>query len=199
MRLDGNIVQCPDCKAKLIEEESETHRCKTRRIQWFFKGDEFWGNDGSGWFGINTKTLALASPTGLEQPKEATPRITPTEAPRPITPQTKQNPIKVNGKTFYAHRVSYMLAKGPISKGLEPDHLCRNPSCVNPGHLEVVTHRDNVLRGKAVTAINSRKDFCLRGHPLSGANLYLRPDRHGRECRACRKLDNAKWYRLNPR
>ncbi len=58
MRLDDNIVKCPDCEANLIEEESETHQCKTKGIQWFFKGEEFWGNDGSGWFGINTRTLA---------------------------------------------------------------------------------------------------------------------------------------------
>ncbi|MGD0478382.1 MAG: hypothetical protein ABSB29_09495 [Nitrososphaerales archaeon] len=54
----GNIVECPDCKATLIDEELQEHRCRTREIQWFFEGDEFWGNDGSGWFGINIHTLA---------------------------------------------------------------------------------------------------------------------------------------------
>jgi HNH endonuclease len=46
-----------------------------------------------------------------------------------------------------AHRISYERAHGPIAEGLDLDHLCRNPSCVNPGHLEPVTHRENLRRG----------------------------------------------------
>jgi len=47
----------------------------------------------------------------------------------------------------YAHRWAYQEAKGSIPAGLSLDHLCRNPSCVNPGHLEAVTHRENMRRG----------------------------------------------------
>lgn len=46
-----------------------------------------------------------------------------------------------------AHRWSYEDANGPIPDGLELDHLCRNPPCVNPAHLEPVTHLVNVQRG----------------------------------------------------
>lgn len=52
-----------------------------------------------------------------------------------------------NGARHYAHRIAYELTKGFIPEGLVIDHLCREPSCVNPSHLEVVTHRENVLRG----------------------------------------------------
>jgi hypothetical protein len=46
-----------------------------------------------------------------------------------------------------AHRWSYEIANGPIPEGLELDHLCGNPPCVNPAHLEPVTHLVNVRRG----------------------------------------------------
>ena len=52
-----------------------------------------------------------------------------------------------NGKTCYAHRVSYELHVGEIPSGLQIDHLCRNRKCVNPDHLEPVTHIENIRRG----------------------------------------------------
>lgn len=51
-----------------------------------------------------------------------------------------------NGKPGYAHRYFYEKKKGCIQKGLELDHLCRTPRCVNPDHLEPVTHEENMRR-----------------------------------------------------
>ena len=45
-----------------------------------------------------------------------------------------------------AHRIGYELLIGPIPEGLELDHLCRNRPCVNPFHMEPVTHEENVRR-----------------------------------------------------
>ena len=48
---------------------------------------------------------------------------------------------------YEAHRFSYESFKGPIPDDLELDHLCRVPCCINPEHLEPVTHRENMIRG----------------------------------------------------
>ena len=53
-----------------------------------------------------------------------------------------------SGKTRPAHVAIYELLKGLVPEGLELDHLCRTPACVNPDHMEPVTHAVNVQRGK---------------------------------------------------
>lgn len=81
------------------------------------------------------------------------------------------------------HRFSFELLVGPIPDGLQLDHLCRVRHCVNPAHLEIVTPRENCLRGKSIAAENARKTHCPRGHPYSGDNLIIR--QNGRSCRIC--------------
>jgi glycine/D-amino acid oxidase-like deaminating enzyme len=61
-------------------------------------------------------------------------------------------------RSVLAHRWAYELAIGPIPEGLEIDHLCNVRSCVNPLHLEPVTHRENVRRGHGAEA--SRSPAC---------------------------------------
>lgn len=95
------------------------------------------------------------------------------------------------GKTTYAHRAAWTLFRGEIPVGLTIDHLCKNPRCVNPHHLEVVTLAQNVARSDNVTALNARKTKCIRGHALSGDNLrlYTRPaGALERRCKTCRRL-----------
>ena len=83
----------------------------------------------------------------------------------------------------YAHRLSYLIHRGPIPDGLDIDHLCRTPACVNPDHLEAVTRRENVLRGDTITARNAAKTDCPQGHAYDGPNTHHRAS--GRSCRAC--------------
>lgn len=87
----------------------------------------------------------------------------------------------------YAHRVAYVAATGAdIPKGLTIDHLCRNPACVNPDHLEPVSHRENVLRGVSPAAAHHQKTHCPRGHELSDDNLVPSSAKKGkRDCLEC--------------
>lgn len=89
-------------------------------------------------------------------------------------------------KSVKAHRMAYVAAFGAIPHGMELDHLCRNRACVNPDHLEPVTHRVNVLRGTSPTAINAAKVSCVRGHPYDAMNTRVGPDGK-RYCRACHR------------
>ncbi len=101
------------------------------------------------------------------------------------------------GKMHLAHRVSYIVFRGEIPKGLFLDHLCRNPSCINPNHLEIVTNQENLLRGMGIAAINSRKTHCINGHKLSGKNLRMKKGRLGRICKKCNLIHWKKWYKKN--
>lgn len=100
------------------------------------------------------------------------------------------------GKESYkAHRLAYELLVEPIPEGLELDHLCRNPSCVNPKHLEIVSHRVNLLRGNTIPAYKARLVACKRGHPFDMFNTRFK--RNGtRQCRACDLLHEANRCRL---
>lgn len=91
-----------------------------------------------------------------------------------------------------AYRWSYEHFVGPIPEGLQIDHLCRNPRCVNPEHLEPVTARENVRRGTSHIAQLMDTTHCPRGHELFGDNLYIGLD-GGRRCKTCR-LDRTREY-----
>jgi hypothetical protein len=89
-------------------------------------------------------------------------------------------------RTVGAHRFSYELLVGVIPDGMVLDHLCRVHSCVNPSHLEPVTHRENILRGDGIPARRARQTHCLNGHELVGENIYRVSTRPNvRHCRAC--------------
>ena len=91
-------------------------------------------------------------------------------------------------RTELAHRIAYEMFHGPLSIGQQIDHLCRVRSCVNPEHLEPVSSRENILRGRGISAQNASKTHCHRGHPLTGDNVYVPPKRPNvRNCKACRK------------
>lgn len=59
----------------------------------------------------------------------------------------------------WAHRAAYeWFEDETIPPGMELDHECRNPSCINPGHMEVVTKNENVRR-QGVALYGDRYDI----------------------------------------
>lgn len=91
------------------------------------------------------------------------------------------------GGNLFAHRVAWMLVKGQIADGLELDHLksiCMNRHCVNPSHLEPVTHRENCLRGIGSSAVNAKRTHCCHGHAFDKQNTYSN-SKGWRQCKVC--------------
>jgi hypothetical protein len=89
------------------------------------------------------------------------------------------------------HNLVWCHVFGPRPKGMDVDHLCRNHACYRLSHLELVTHRENVLRGNGPTAINARKTGCLRGHG---------PYPEGkRRCQVCTRISHRRDRDPDPR
>lgn len=88
-----------------------------------------------------------------------------------------------------AHRVVYEALVTPLSPGMELDHLCRNRACVKPGHLEPVTHLENVRRGYW------GKDHCVHGHDFTEENTRWYRNRRGKHIRICRECERVKWHK----
>lgn len=98
--------------------------------------------------------------------------------------------FRMGDRPVLAHRLAYQWLVGPVPVGLELDHLCRTPACVNPAHLEAVSHGENVRRGRSVEATKAyhqSRTHCARGHLFDEANTYVMPT--GRSCRACRRIN----------
>lgn len=98
----------------------------------------------------------------------------------------------------FAHRVAFQAWRGPITQGLELDHLCRNRKCCNPEHLELVTRKENVRRGDLPRFMKEKaanQTHCYKGHELSGDNSVLQgPDKKNRVCRTCRAQRQRERY-----
>lgn len=96
-------------------------------------------------------------------------------------------------KSKSAHRFIYEMLVGEIPEGFELDHLCRNRSCVNPKHLEPVTHLENVRRGLPYRKVVTH---CIRGHERIPENIVTkRYGEHGKVCRLCRNIRQKLWMR----
>jgi uncharacterized protein YlaI len=106
--------------------------------------------------------------------------------------------ISPRGAVRLAHRVSFIALTGFDPGALSLDHLCRTPACVNPAHLEPVTHGENVRRGVGAQRTREAKaaiTHCPKGHRYDDENTYrktLRPmpgrTYIARSCRACQRI-----------
>lgn len=81
--------------------------------------------------------------------------------------------IGIDGKSYRAHRWMYEQLVGPIPEGLQIDHLCRVRECVNPAHLEPVTHAENGRRGKN-TRLTAEDARAVRASDESDAEAAVR-------------------------
>jgi len=77
------------------------------------------------------------------------------------------------------HVASWELVYGPVPEGLELDHLCENKICLNPDHLEAVTHAENIRRALE----GNFQEVCKRGHKRIPENLY-----RGIDCKLCAQV-----------
>ncbi len=109
-----------------------------------------------------------------------------------------------------AHRVVYQGHVGAIPDGLFLDHVCHSNDlacpggndcwhrrCVNPAHLEPVTPKENVNRGRTAEYMSHRHDsttHCVSGHEFTAGNTYMTPDGR-RQCRTCRRTSNREYMR----
>jgi hypothetical protein len=104
---------------------------------------------------------------------------------------------RVGTRMISAHRAVFEELQGEVPSGLQLDHLCRTHECVNPEHLEPVTARENILRGVGLSAVNARKNHCIKGHEFTVENTYI--DTLGkRNCRRCR-IERKRRYRAEGR
>ena len=75
--------------------------------------------------------------------------------------------LSFRGRQWYAHRLIYEATHGPVPRGKELDHVCRVSLCVNPDHVEPVTHAENVQRGKTAK-LTAGKVANIRGMASAG-------------------------------
>jgi hypothetical protein len=90
---------------------------------------------------------------------------------------------QAKGRKVLAHRYAYEQLVGPVPDGLELDHVkargCTSTLCVNPAHLEPVTHLENMRR-----RTDDRRVFCACGAQITPDNPRVRR-KDGRYCREC--------------
>ena len=107
---------------------------------------------------------------------------------------------RLDGRYQGMHRIAWQILNGTIPNGMMIDHTCHNDSdcndgesckhraCVNPSHLRMVTHLENVRAGKRSLA---KQSHCKNGHEVNEDTLGVRPSGM-RYCKPCRLEHNKR-------
>jgi len=97
--------------------------------------------------------------------------------------------IRIDGVCYYAHRYVFTMSAIEIPIGMQVDHLCRNKSCCNPQHLEVVTAKVNIRR-----AFDDTRKCCPRGHEYTEENTKWISGGRYRRCIICSRAKRTRTY-----
>lgn len=100
--------------------------------------------------------------------------------------------IGVRRRSYYTHRLAYEVFVGSIPESMHLDHLCRQPACCNPQHLEPVTPRENVMRGNSHVVAQAAQTHCKYGHAYAEANTGVCAGK--RYCRECNRENCRRRY-----
>lgn len=126
---------------------------------------------------------------------------------KPSKSHTGYSQVNYKGKAMGGHRVAWIKAFGPIPEGMVVDHSCHTEamlnglcrggntcihrSCVNPEHLQLISHAENVREGS--TSFRNRT-HCLKGlHELTPDNIGTTATQN--YCKACWRANGAKNMR----
>lgn len=108
--------------------------------------------------------------------------------------------VLISGKQFFVHRLAVALSGRNIPAEKVCDHLCRNHACFNPEHIELVSRKENWLRGESKSVQYFRSDKCHNGHIFSKENTRIHHDKKGRPTRHCRRCyadrERARKHRI---
>lgn len=99
--------------------------------------------------------------------------------------KTGYGALKFKGKVIDSHRISYMIFKGEIPKGIFVCHRCDNRLCVNPDHLFLGTPKENYQ-----DAVSKGRIKPLESRPLKHPSYWAY--RKGCRCRQCRSINAAR-------
>lgn len=88
-------------------------------------------------------------------------------------------------KQLMAHRFSYEQVIGQIEEGMTVDHTCRNKSCVNPAHMEIVSRGENSKRSYSKNMNAMRDKTCTMGHKIEEGNIVKEIRNNGKERLRC--------------
>lgn len=112
--------------------------------------------------------------------------------------------VDIAGRHRRPTRILYERVNGPIPPGFDVHHTCGIKSCCNVDHMILMSESEHGRLHKPrkrglrirISMGNKDKTHCKRGHALEGANLLVRRDGRGRECRTCNQWHQQRYRAL---